>query len=272
MTFRTGIIFFVATIVAASSLLFGAAYVSGDHVERAGENERTAVHGEGEHREEAHEDGGAVAIKILGALMISVLGAAIVPLSVLLLRRHRRGRLGRRRQLLPATRAACRDRRAPIGASGQLPLPGVALLSAGAATIHFVVAPEHWTTYSAYGAFFVAAAAAQLGWSIWILTAPSRLIYMAGALGNALIVGMWIVSRTAGVPIGPDAGEREAAALADVVATTFEAVVVVAAVALSRSERGLRPLAVATPLMATATLALVVAALTATSLLSLVEL
>ena len=82
---------------------------------------------------------------------------------------------------------------------------------------------------------------------------------------------MWIVSRTGGVPLGPEAGEREAIGFADVVATAFElAIVMGPALALHHGRRR-RPAPLGAPTVTWATLFAVVV-LTAVSLLTVVEL
>ena len=58
----------------------------------------------------------------------------------------------------------------------------------GAAVIHFVVIPGHWDEYWGQGLFFITAAIAQILWAVWVVVAPSRLLYLAGAVGNAAIV------------------------------------------------------------------------------------
>ena len=46
---------------------------------------------------------------------------------------------------------------------------------------------------------------------------------MVGAAGNAAVVLVWAVSRTAGLPIGPEVWHPEAISALDVVATALEA-------------------------------------------------
>ena len=67
-----------------------------------------------------------------------------------------------------------------------------------------------------YGLFFLVAALAQLLYPVVLLRRPSsRAVLIAGIVGNALIVGLWIVTRTWGVPLGPAAGEVEAMGIVD---------------------------------------------------------
>jgi hypothetical protein len=84
----------------------------------------------------------------------------------------------------------------------------------------------------------VVVALAQLGWVIAVVSNPTRMVYVVGALGNALIVVTWVISRTSGLPFGPEAGEPEPVGVADVVSTALEVVVMVGTLLLLR---GLEP-------------------------------
>ncbi|MGE0600610.1 MAG: hypothetical protein AB7J35_05425 [Dehalococcoidia bacterium] len=97
-----------------------------------------------------------------------------------------------------------------------------ALLSTGAAVIHFAVLGDHWDEWWGYGLFFGIAAWLQLAWGAVVVARPSSKLLVAGAVGSFAIAGLWLVSRTGGVPAGPAFGEREAAAFPDVLASVFE--------------------------------------------------
>ena len=45
-----------------------------------------------------------------------------------------------------------------------------------------------------------------------------RIIYAIGALGNASILGLYLLTRTVGVPLGPGSGSVESVGVVDVVA------------------------------------------------------
>jgi predicted branched-subunit amino acid permease len=75
---------------------------------------------------------------------------------------------------------------------------------------------------------------------------------------------MWVVSRTAGLLLGPEAGRAEAVGTADVVATALEVAIVAGCVALR-----LRPLRVAIRGSMLAVLLVASLALTTTALLSI---
>lgn len=112
-----------------------------------------------------------------------------------------------------------------------------ALLSIGAAGLHFAVGPAHFDEYLAFGWFFVVAAWLQALWAIAVVSAPSRLVMTVGLFGNLLVLGLWMWTRLVAVPLGPDAGHPESFALVDGLAAGFEAVVVVLAAWLWRSAR-----------------------------------
>jgi len=269
----------LGALVATAAVLYGNAYASHGHVEEE-EAEHAEEEGEGgeaaeggeEHAEEEEADEGSRSLKITESILISTAGAGLVPLGLLLARRRTRSADELAPQREPEAPAAGPPE--PKREAGFEPVlrPALALLSVGAAVIHFVVVPGHWDEYWGQGLFFIVAAIAQLLWAVWVVVAPSRLLYLAGAAGNAAIVALWVVTRTYGVPAGPGAGEREAVEFADTLATVFEVLLVVGALALARTAPA-RPIRwPAGALAASALVALVVAGLTTASLLTLVEL
>jgi MFS family permease len=102
-------------------------------------------------------------------------------------------------------------------------LYAAAALSLVAALIHLWVAPEHFGEWWGYGAFFLAAAAAQLLYVPLVLRWPTRALSIGGIAGNLAIVVLYLLTRTVGIPLfGPEAGEVEGIGFADVCATTSE--------------------------------------------------
>lgn len=123
----------------------------------------------------------------------------------------------------------------PVAASLAVAVPDARVLlaaaaSAGAAAIHFAVISEHVEEYWLFGLFFFLSGAAQLAWAILVVLRPLRLLIFLGVVGNAATIGLWVLSRTAGLPLGPDAGEPETIGTADVVASTLEGLLVVSSV------------------------------------------
>jgi hypothetical protein len=82
-------------------------------------------------------------------------------------------------------------------------------------------------------AFFAAIAAAQIVWGLVALVRASRVWLALAVLGNAVVVGTWIVSRTVGLPVGGFAHEVLPVGYADVLATIFGAVTIVGAATLA---------------------------------------
>jgi hypothetical protein len=113
----------------------------------------------------------------------------------------------------------------------------LSLLSGAAAAIHFAVIGDHFDEYWAFGVFFLVVAWFQAAWAVLVVAYPSRPLLLIGAIVNAAIVAVWLWSRTAGLPIGPEAGEPEAAQFIDVVATVAEFLLVVGCLSMLRPWR-----------------------------------
>ncbi len=112
-----------------------------------------------------------------------------------------------------------------------------ALLSAGAAAIHASVAGPHFDEGALYGLLFVATALFQAGWAALVL-APSVRLLGAGVVVNAGVIGAWAVSRTFGLPYGPEPWTAEPVAPLDLAATSFELGIVVCGVLLLATPAG----------------------------------
>ncbi len=114
-----------------------------------------------------------------------------------------------------------------------------ALASLGAATIHFAVVPNHWHEWMPAGLFFISIALFQLLWARVVLTRTTTLVLAAGVMLNIGAVALWAVSRTAGAPFGPHAGEAELVQAADLFALLLQIYVVMGAGwALYRGRQG----------------------------------
>ena len=107
-----------------------------------------------------------------------------------------------------------------------------ALLSAGAAAIHFAVVKMHFAEYILFGLFFIAAGTSQLAWALWLVLRPSRGLLQLGAVGNLVIAALWAGDRIWGLPIGPDPWTPDPVGFADSVTSGFELVLVLCGVAL----------------------------------------
>ncbi|MCX2929102.1 hypothetical protein ORI20_02365 [Mycobacterium sp. CVI_P3] len=85
-----------------------------------------------------------------------------------------------------------------------------ATASVGAATIHFAVAPSHWGEWLPSGLFFVSIGIFQLIWAFVVWMRPTPWVLVTGIAVNTSSIALWVVSRTAGAPFGPFAGQVEA--------------------------------------------------------------
>ena len=200
-----GLFLALALLLAIAATIFGALAVPSEHHGQSG-----AGHGEHAIHVADHEGEEMEALdrgEELLALSVSLLAIALVPIGI---------RTSRSAESPDVLRFA------------------VAVAAAGAAAIHFAVIDQHLAEYWLFGVFFVVVALAQLGWVVAVVSNPTRMVYVVGALGNALIAVTWVISRTTGLPFGPGAGEPEPVGIADVVSTAFELVIVIGAVVLLR--------------------------------------
>lgn len=102
----------------------------------------------------------------------------------------------------------------------------IAGLSAGAAVIHLVAAPSHYTEIGDLAAGFVISAAFQALWIRSCLAGPSRRTMAIGIAGNLAIVAAWTWTRTVGLPIGAFAGVPEPVGYPDSASVVFELLIV----------------------------------------------
>lgn len=103
--------------------------------------------------------------------------------------------------------------------------------SIAAGLIHAAVVPEHLEEAWVFGAFFLVVAGFQLAWAIPALARPSTIVFVGGAVANGALIGTWLVSRTIGIPIGPEPWMPEPAGALDFGATLLELLVVVGSLA-----------------------------------------
>ena len=128
-----------------------------------------------------------------------------------------------------------------IGRAAARAETAAALFSLVAAIIHALVTPAHLEEWWGYGLFFIFATAAQTLFALILLTdaitpdgfganwlTVRRRILVAGIIGNLLIIGFYLVTRTVGVPFGPEAGVVESLGIPDVISKVAEVGVVAA--------------------------------------------
>jgi diguanylate cyclase (GGDEF)-like protein/PAS domain S-box-containing protein len=106
--------------------------------------------------------------------------------------------------------------------------------SLAAGLVHAGICPAHFREATLLGVFFLVVSTLQLVWAAMVVTRPSRRLLFAGAAGNAAVVGVWALSRTAGVPGGPTPWRPEAVGVLDGLALVAEVAVLVGATLLAR--------------------------------------
>lgn len=107
------------------------------------------------------------------------------------------------------------------------------IASAAAAAIHLGAAHSHLSEYAPAGGFMIVAGVAQAAWALSLIE-PTRALMRIGIAGNGIIIALWIVSRTVGLPFGPAPWTPEDIHTTDVLATGLEVVVLFCCSALVR--------------------------------------
>ena len=98
----------------------------------------------------------------------------------------------------------------------------LAAFSLGAGVIHLAVSGENYQLSWMHGMFFVVVGWLQISWAVAVILRPKRRLLTAGVLLNAGIIGVWVMSRVWGVPVGPEAWTPESVALADALSSGCE--------------------------------------------------
>jgi hypothetical protein len=99
--------------------------------------------------------------------------------------------------------------------------------SLGAGLTHLAVVSEHVSEWWLYGVFFIVLGVVQMGWAVQALTGDPLPVPRLFAAMNAAVIGLWLVTRPTGLPVGPDPWKAEAVGTADLVCSGLEAVLVV---------------------------------------------
>src|ERR687885_1532681 len=97
-----------------------------------------------------------------------------------------------------------------------------ALTLACAAAIHASVVEEHYREWVLEGLFFVALAAVEALLAVALAAGSAAAAYRAAIALSVATIALWAVSRTAGVPVGPEPWVPEPVGRADAAATLLE--------------------------------------------------
>jgi hypothetical protein len=105
-----------------------------------------------------------------------------------------------------------------------------AAASVVAAGGHLLVIDDHFHEAVLYGTFFLVLTIVQFGWAAWLVRRPTLPVLFAGAAASVLVAVLWLATRTIGIPIGPEAGEKETFGALDIACSAAEVLVAVFAV------------------------------------------
>lgn len=133
--------------------------------------------------------------------------------------------------ILLQTRSLLGPQGSLVGLDRWLVLP-LATLSLGVGLIHAAVVGDHFAESTFSGLFFVIVAVFQLSWAVMFARRPQVTLASLGLVVNGLVVGVWLVTRTVGLPFGEHPGIPEPMATVDLLATLFEVLIVAGTAAL----------------------------------------
>ena len=139
--------------------------------------------------------------------------------------------------------------------------------SLGAGLVHLAVVREHAGESAYFGIFFLVSGALQFGWAMLALALDRMPLPRLVAAAQLAMVALWAVTRTVGLPTGPEVWTPEAVGRADVLCVVLEVVSAGAVVTWSaRSRAGRRPVRAGRYLLLVGAGALAVACLTTPAL------
>jgi uncharacterized membrane protein HdeD (DUF308 family) len=111
-------------------------------------------------------------------------------------------------------------------------------LAVAAGLIHFYVAPMHFVEEGlAFGLFMLLVGAAQLAVGMAFLENPSPASIRGTILGTLVVLLLYLVSRTTGLPFGPHPGQPESVGAVDVVSKASESALLLVLLSLRRGWR-----------------------------------
>lgn len=109
------------------------------------------------------------------------------------------------------------------------------VLAAAAGLIHARALFDHASHYWLFGVFFGVLAYAQVFWAFLVYRRPDdRRWLMPAAVVSLAVVGLWVVTRSVGLPFGPWAGRPEPLSITDITASLNELVLAAVIFAMLR--------------------------------------
>lgn len=130
---------------------------------------------------------------------------------------------------------------APAENTGWMMLGVASGASAVAGLAHYAAIPAHRAEWSVAAFLFTVVGAFQVLWPVLIRTHPGRVLWWTGLAVNVGLLTVWAISRTSGMPFGPEAGEPEPVGVLDLIASVSELIVVAALLVRPLLSRTARP-------------------------------
>jgi hypothetical protein len=100
-------------------------------------------------------------------------------------------------------------------------------LSLFAGYIHVAYVDSHLQEWWGYGAFFIAAANLQVLFAALLVRWPRWWLPFVGIAGNLAIISVYVITRTAGIPLGPHKRVVEEAGASDWLTTAAQVGIIV---------------------------------------------
>ena len=115
----------------------------------------------------------------------------------------------------------------PAADTGRVANDGIVIacgLALGAGMIHVAAAVDHLNHYWLHGVFFAVLAAGQLALSVGLYRSTRTYPLAIAIVTSIAVVMLWVLSRTSGLPVGPEPWRPEPVGPLDVVASADELV------------------------------------------------
>ncbi len=109
----------------------------------------------------------------------------------------------------------------------RIDLFALATLSLGGAAIHFAVIGEHFREYVLFGVFFSLVGWFEAMWALAYVVRPTRRLAVGALVVNTATVMTWGWAHLFGLPFGPEPGQVQPTTVTDLMATSFEVLLVV---------------------------------------------
>lgn len=102
-----------------------------------------------------------------------------------------------------------------------------AVLTIAAGAIHLAQVGSHFAEAWTFGLFFLVVAGIQVLGGALLFARRPVLWFWLGIAGSAVVIALWVVSRSVGLPFGPEPGHTEELGSADAAASLIEALTIV---------------------------------------------